>query len=103
MSSVSWKSKYGKGSSLGACDSKTLRNVNVADHLAPSSMGRNGTEVFGKVFLAILILFASSSKAQHSFTCVFSLLDLSTGMGWRKIELFQRFELDIALTRLWRS
>lgn len=39
-------------------------------------MGRNGTEVFGKVFLAILVLFVSFSKAQYSFTCVSLLLEL---------------------------
>jgi hypothetical protein len=38
-------------------------------------MGRNGTEVFGKVFLAILVLFVSFSKAQHSSTCVILLLE----------------------------
>lgn len=45
-------------------------------HLAPFSMEKNGTEVSGKVFLAILVLFASFTKAQHSFTCVILLLGL---------------------------
>jgi hypothetical protein len=44
-------------------------------------MGRNGTEVFGKVFLAILVLFASFSKAQHSSTCVILLLERVLAMA----------------------
>jgi hypothetical protein len=38
-------------------------------------MGRNGTEVFGKVFLAILILFFCFPNAQHSSTNAVLLLD----------------------------
>jgi len=47
--------------------------MKVDDHLSPSrfvGLGRNGTEVFWKVFLAILILFASSpmpNPAQLNF------------------------------------
>jgi hypothetical protein len=50
-------------------------------------MGRNGTEVLGKVFLAILVLFASFLKAQHSSTCEFLLLDgvLSMVLLWEEM------------------
>jgi adenylate cyclase len=49
-------------------------------------MGRNGTEVFGKVFLAILILFFFFSNAQHSSTNVFLLLDRVSVVVWRRRE-----------------
>jgi hypothetical protein len=50
-------------------------------------MRRNGTEVLGKVFLAILVLFASFLKAQHSSTCEFLLLDgvLAMVLLWEKM------------------
>lgn len=63
-------------------------------------MRRNGTEVLGKVFLAILVLFASFLKAQHSSTCEFLLLDggvvdgvVVGGNGQARHE---RFQFDIA-------